>query len=138
MASLSRPTLPVSKAQRRRPRADPLLGLTWLLTAASVGLVGRLMLRLSESAPHRAIGVLLLATALLGACLGVGVLGRVAAVRPWSPVLSLAIIGLGIAAASLLLTAEPVVVTDVLLVGLPPIVGGMLTAQLEHHRPRRH
>ena len=108
--------------------------MAWLVTAVVVGFVGWSLFALSEASPDRALGVALLVATVLAAGLGLVLLVRSAGVRRWSPALSGALVVLGVVAAAVLLRGDGTFLSDVLLVGAPPVVGGVLTALLAARR----
>lgn len=119
-------TAPASRTGRTR--SDAPLTAAWLVTALAVGVVGWLLFALSESAEDRAVRGVFCVAAVLAAGLGLALLTRVGGGRRWSQSLSGVMVLLGIGGAAVLLGDEVVFASDVLLVALPPVVGGVLTA----------
>ena len=103
------------------------LAAAWLVTALVVGWVGFLLYALSERSGDRVLGVVLVAAAVLAGGTAAVVAGRGAAARPWSLALSGAFVVLGVVAAAVALTGTASFFADVLLLGLPPIAGGLAT-----------
>jgi hypothetical protein len=110
------------------------LAAAWLVTALVVGPVGFLLYALSERSGDRVLGVVLTAAAVLAGGTAALVAGTGAAARPWSLALSGACVVLGVVAAAVAVTGTASFFADVLLLGLPPIVGGLLTGALALRR----
>jgi 4-amino-4-deoxy-L-arabinose transferase-like glycosyltransferase len=110
------------------------LGAAWFLTALVVGPIGFLLFALSEGSGDRLLGLVLAAAAVLAGLTGAAVLASGEAARPWSLGLSAGLVLLGVVAAGVALTGTPSSVADALLLGLPPIAGGVLTALLARRR----
>ena len=102
----------------------------WSVTALVVGAVGLLLYALSERSGDRLLGIVLTGAGVLAALTGAAVLatGRVA--RPWSLALSSGLVVLGVVAAGVALTGTASNASDALVLGLPPVVGGLVTAAL--------
>jgi hypothetical protein len=109
--------------------ATPLTA-AWLVTALVVGPVGFLLYALSERSGDRVLGIVLIAAAVLAGGTAAAVARRGAAARPWSLALSGAFVVLGIGAVAVALTGTASFFADVLLLGLPPIAGGLLTGAI--------
>jgi hypothetical protein len=108
------------------------LGLAWFVTALVVGPIGFLLFALSDGAGDRALGLVLAAAGVVAVVAGAVVLAS--GVRTWSIVLSGGFVVLGVVAAGVVLTATPSYVEDALLLGLPPVVGGVVTGLLALRR----
>lgn len=117
---------PTDRPRRDVPRTP--LALLWTVAAVVVGFVGALLYALSEQGDDRALGLVLVAAALLAAATAVAVVVRPDRVRTWSLTLSASFIVLGLGAALVPLTDAVVFVEDVLLLGGPPVVAGIATA----------
>ncbi len=115
-------------------RSSAPLAAAWLVTALVVGPVGFLLFALSEGSGDRLLGVALAAAGVLAGITGATSLATGDVVRPWSLALSAGLVGLGLAAAAVVLTDTPSFVEDALLLGLPPVAGGALTAGLALRR----
>jgi hypothetical protein len=102
----------------------------WVVTALVSGWVGFLLYALSERSSDRVLGAVLVGAAVLAAVAAASVLTAGGAARPWSLVLSGTFVLLGVVAAVVVLTGTAAFVADALLLGLPPIVGGLATAAL--------
>jgi hypothetical protein len=111
-----------------RPHAP--LTAAWSITALVSGWVGFLLYALSERSSDRLLGAVLVGAAVLAAVAAASVLTAGGAARPWSLALSGTFVVLGVVAAVVVLTGTAAFVADALLLGLPPIVGGLATAAL--------
>lgn len=110
------------------------LASAWLVTALVVGPVGFLLYALSERSGDRIVGVVLLAAAVLAGATCAVVAVRGSAARPWSLALSGAFVVLGTVAAAVAYTGTVSFFSDVLLLGLPPVAGGLVTGALALRR----
>ena len=110
------------------------LGVAWSLTALVVGPVGFLLFAMSEGSGDRLLGLVLAGAGVLSGVAGAAALMSGAAVRPWSLALSGALVVLGVVAAVAALTGTPSFVQDALLLGLPSVVGGVVTGVLALRR----
>ena len=117
-----------------RPRSSVPLAAAWLLTALVVAPVGVLLFALTEADGDRALGLALALGGVLAGLTGVGGLATGGVRRRWSLVLSGGLVLLGLLGAAVALTSTPAFVEDALLLGLPPSVGGVLTAALALRR----
>lgn len=111
-------------------RSGAPLGAAWLLTALAVGLPGYLLYALSEQSADRTTGLVLGVAGLVAAVTGAAAVAVGEAVRLWSLALSGAFVVLGGTTAAVLLSDEPVFSSDVLLLSVPAVVGGVVTAAL--------
>lgn len=111
----------------RRGVPRTLLALLWTVAAVVVGFIGALLLALAEP-DDRALATVLATAALLAALMAVAVVTRPQRVRPWSLALSAAFVVVGLGSALVPLSETTVFVEDVLLLGGPPVVAGLLTA----------
>lgn len=114
-------------------RSDRPLAAVWLVTALVVGVLGWLLFALSESAPARPVGALLALAGVLAAALAVALSTGVPGSRRVSRLLSAAFVVLAVGSAVVLL-GDGSVVSDVLLVTVPLLVGGVVTAVLARGR----
>jgi len=117
-----------STAGTTRPHA-PLIA-AWLITALVSGPLGFLLYALSERSSERLLGVVLTGAAVLAGATAASVFATGDAARPWSLLLSGSFVVLGVVAAGVTLTGTAAFVVDALLLGLPPIAGGLATAAL--------
>lgn len=115
-------------------RSSKPLAAAWLITALAVGPVGFLLYALSERSGDRVLGVVLVAAAVLAGVTAVVVASSGAATRPWSIALSGAFVVLGVVAAAAVLTGTASFLVDALLLGLPPVAGGLVTGALALRR----
>ena len=106
------------------------LAVAWFVTALVVGPVGFLLFALSEGSADRLLGLILAGAGVLAGLTGAAALASGDGVRPWSLALSGALVVLGLVAAVAALTGTPSFVQDALLLGLPPVVGGLVTGAL--------
>lgn len=119
------------------PRRTWPLALAWLLTGLVVGLLGLFLFSLAEQQEDRVLGILQMGAAVLALAVGTGLLSGAA--RPWRWTRPVSAVFLLVAAvtAVVLLLDDPVFVEDVLLLAVPPLVGGLLTAALAGRGRRR-
>lgn len=110
------------------------LSTAWFATALSVGPVGFLLFSLSEGSGARQLSVMLCVAALLAGAAGAAVLTIGEAVRSWSLALSGGCVVLGLVAAGTVLSSTTTFLADVALLGLPPLVGGVITGLLALRR----
>jgi len=110
------------------------LATAWFVTALVVGSVGVLLFALSDGSGDRQLGAVLAGAGVLAGLTGATVLASGDAVRPWSLVLSGCLVVLGPVAAGVALSSAPSFVADVVLLGLPPLVGGAVTGFLARRR----
>jgi len=110
------------------------LATAWFVTALVVGLVGFLLFALSEGSGDRLLGAVLAGAGVLAGATGATVLASGDVVRPWSLALSGSLVVLGLVAAAVTLSSTPSFVADVVLLGLPPLVGGAVTGVLALRR----
>jgi len=122
-------TAPAATARSSGPLAT-----AWFVTALVVGPVGFLLFALSDDAGDRVLGVALAAAGVLAGGTGAAVLAARWVVRPWSLGLSACLAVLGVVGAVVALASTPAFVEDALLLGLPPLVGGLLTGALALRR----
>ena len=115
-------------------RSSEPLAAAWLVTALVVGPVGFLLLALSEGSGDRLLGVALAAAGVLAGITGATSLATGDLARPWSLALSAGFVVLGVVALGVALTTTPSFVEDALLLGLPPVLGGAVTALLAARR----
>ncbi len=115
-------------------RSSVPLSAAWFLTALTVGPVGFLLFALAEASGDRVLGLVLVGAGVLAAVAGAARLAAGSAVRPWSLALSGGLVVLGVVAAGVALTGPGSFVADALLLGLPPVVGGLLTGALALRR----
>lgn len=115
-------------------RSSAPLGAAWFITALVVGPVGFLLFALSEGSGDRLLGLVLAGAGVLSGVTGGAVLASGDRVRPFSLALSGALVVLGLVAAGVVLTGTAAFVSDALLLGLPPAVGGVLTGLLALRR----
>ena len=115
-----------------RPYA--LLVAAWSVTALVVGPLGFLLYALSERSGDRMLGAVLTGAAVLAGVTGAALLATGHTARPWSLALSGALVALGVVAAGVVLTGPAGFVSDALLLGLPPVVGGLVTGALALRR----
>ena len=115
-------------------RSSAPLATAWFVTALVVGPVGFLLFALSEGSSDRLLGVVLAAAGVLAGVTGATALASGEVVRPWSLALSGGLVVLGLVAVGAVLTGTPSFVQDALLLGLPPLVGGAVTAALALRR----
>lgn len=115
-------------------RSSVPLATAWFLTALVVGPVGYLLFALSEASGDRLLGAVLTGAGVLAGATGAAVLALGDAVRPWSLAFSGILFGLGLVSAGAALTSTPSFLRDVALLGLPPLVGGVLTGLLALRR----
>ena len=113
--------------------ASPLAA-AWFVTALVVGPVGFLLFALSEASGDRLLGIVLAGAGVLAGVTGATVLASGDVVRPWSLGLSAGLVVLGVVGAGVALSGTPSFVEDALLLGLPPVVGGAVTAVLALRR----
>jgi hypothetical protein len=111
-------------------RSSGPLATAWFVTALVVGPVGFVLFALSETSGDRALGVALALAGVLAGAIGATVLAARDGVRPWSLALSAGLVALGVVAAATELAGTPSFVEDALLLGLPPVAGGAVTAAL--------
>ena len=111
-------------------RSSGPLATAWLVTALVVGPVGFLLFALSEGSGDRLLGAVLAAAGVLAGVMGATVLASSRDVRRWSLALSAGMVVLGVVAAGVVLSSTPAFVEDALLLGLPPLVGGVVTGLL--------
>jgi hypothetical protein len=109
------------------------LGLAWLIASLAVGVLGWLLLAVSDRRDDAAPGWLLLGAAVLGLVAG----GAVASNRgkiwtlTWSLVVSAVFVVAGAAAVGIAVAgSDAVFVSDLLLFGGVPVVGGLVTGVL--------
>ncbi len=117
-----------------RTRSSAPLAAAWLLTALVVAPVGFLLFALSETDGDRALGLALALGGVLAGVTGAACLATGGIRRRWSLALSGGLVLLGLFGAAVALTETPSFVEDALLLGLPPAVGGLLTAALALRR----
>ena len=110
-------------------RSSGPLATAWFITALVVGPVGFLLFALSEGSGDRLLGVLLAGAGVLAGATGAVALTSRGTVRRWSLGLSAAMVALGVVGAAVALLSTPAFVEDALLLGLPPVLGGLV---LEH------
>jgi len=110
------------------------LATAWFVTALVVGLVGFLLSALSDGSGDRLLGAVLAGAGVLAGATGATVLASGDVVRPWSLALSGSLVVLGLVAAAVALSSTPSFVADVVLLGLPPLVGGAVTGVLALRR----
>ena len=115
-------------------RSSGPLATAWFVTALVVGPVGFLLFALSEGSGDRVLGVLLATAGVLAGVTGATVLASRGIARWWSLGLSAALVVLGVVAAGVVLASTPSFVEDALLLGLPPVLGGLLTGALALRR----
>ena len=115
-------------------RSSGPLATAWFLTALVVGPVGFLLFALSEGSGDRLLGVVLAAAGVLAGVTGATVLAAGGRVRRWSLGLSAGLVVLGVVGAGVALGSTPAFVEDALLLGLPPLLGGLLTGALALRR----
>ena len=115
-------------------RSSAPLATAWFVTALVVGPVGFLLFALSEGSGDRALGLVLAAAGVLAGVMGATALASGEVARPWSLTLSGALVVLGLVAGGAVLTGTPSFVEDVLLLGLPPLLGGAVTGALALRR----
>ena len=115
-------------------RSSEPLAAAWLVTALVVGPVGFLLLALSEGSGDRLLGVALAAAGVLAGITGASSLATGDLARPWSLALSAGFVVLGVVALGVALTAAAAFAEDALLLGLPPVLGGGITALLAARR----
>lgn len=106
------------------------LATAWFVTALVVGPVGFLLFALSEGSGDRLLGLVLAGAGVLAGGTGAAALASGDAVRPWSLALSGGLVVLGGTA----FAVSTAFVQDALLLGLPPLVGGVVTALLALRR----
>jgi hypothetical protein len=111
-------------------RPDVPLTSAWFATALVVGPVGYLLFALSERSGDRLLGVALTTAAVLAGVTGATALATGRTARPWSLLLSAALVAVGLAAVGVVLNGPAPFVSDALLLGVPPVVGGILTGAL--------
>lgn len=119
-------------ARTARPSAP--LTAAWVITALITGPIGFLLFALSERSGDRLLGLVLTGAGVLAGVVATAVSAIGDAARPWSLALSGAFVILGLVAAGVALTGPAVFVADALLLALPPIVGGLVTAALARRR----
>lgn len=124
----------MTTAPARTARSSGPLATAWLLTALVVGPVGFLLFALSEGSGDRLLGVVLAAAGVLSGITGAAALTSRGTGRRWSLGLSAALVVLGVVGAGVALGSTPAFVEDALLLGLPPLLGGLLTAALALRR----
>lgn len=117
-------------AVARRSSSRWPLSLAWLATGLVVGVLGLFLLSLGEQPEDRGLGVLHVVTALLALATGTGLLARSQRPWRWSLPLSGVLVVVAVVTALVLLVDKPVYVSDVLLLAVPPLVGGLVTAAL--------
>ena len=110
------------------------LATSWFVTALVVGSVGFLLFALSDGSGDRMLGAVLAGAGVLAGATGATVLTSGDVVRPWSLALSGSLVVLGLVAAAVALSSTPSFVADVVLLGLPPLVGGAVTGFLALRR----
>lgn len=106
------------------------LATAWFVTALVVAPVGFLLFALSEISGDRLLGLVVAGAGVLAGVTGAAVLASGQAVRPWSLGMSGALVVVGVVAGGAALTGTPSFVEDALLLGLPPVVGGLVTGLL--------
>lgn len=106
----------------------------WFVVAGLVGPIGFLLHSLSEGTADRLVGLVMVGTAVLACVAGVLVVNARSVARRWSVTLSALLVVVGIAAAGMALTGTAAFVSDALLLGLPPVVGGLITGALALRR----
>jgi hypothetical protein len=121
-----------SAAGAARPSV-PLIA-AWSVTALVVGPVGYLLYALSERSLDRTLGLVLVGAAVLAGLTAAALRSTAGRARPWSLAVSAALVGLGVVAAVAVLTGPAPFVSDALLLGLPPVLGGLLTGALALRR----
>ena len=111
-------------------RPDAPLISAWFATALVVGPVGYLLFALSERSGDRVLGLVLTAAGVLAGVTGATALATGRPARPWSLLLSAALVAVGLVAVGVVLTGPGPFASDALLLGLPPVVGGLVTGAL--------
>ena len=114
-------------------RSSAPLATAWIVTALVVGPVGFLLFALSEGSGDRLLGLVLAGAGVLAGVVGAAALVSGDAVRPWSLALSGGLVVLG----GVALASTASFVQDALLLGLPPLVGGVVTGLLALRRQAR-
>ena len=117
-----------------RTRSHAPLAAAWFVTALVVAPVGFLLFALSETDGDRVLGLALAAGGVLAGVTGGACMATRGVPRRWSLALSGGLVLLGLLGAAVALTSTPAFVEDALLLGLPPVVGGLLTAALALRR----
>ena len=118
----------------RRELSSGPLATTWFVTALVVAPVGSLLFALSEISGDRLLGLVVAGAGVLAGVTGAAVLASGEAVRSWSLLMSGALVVVGVVAGGAALTGTPSFVEDALLLGVPPVVGGALTAAIALRR----
>jgi hypothetical protein len=112
--------------------ASVALGLAWACSTLAVGVVGWLLVAISDRRQEAVAGWVLLGLAALGLVATIAVVSnrRRAATLTFAMVASVAFVVGGVVAAILVATQENAFLADVLLVGGLPVIGGLVTGLL--------